>query len=71
MGAPDPTAGFVAVMTCSDADKAYPFVAGSDLRIALPYVDPESLRWHCRRAATYDDRSQQIAREMAYLFSKV
>lgn len=71
MDAPNPTAGFVAVMTCSDADKACPFVAGSDLRIALPYVDPKVSDGTADEAATYDERSQQIAREMAYLFSKV
>ena len=71
MDPPNPTESFVAVMTCSDADKACPFVAGSDLRIALPYVDPKASDGTPEEAATYDARSQQIAREMVYLFSKV
>lgn len=71
MDPPNPTEGFVAVMTCSDADKACPFVAGSDLRIALPYVDPKVSDGTPEEAATYDERSRQIAREMVYLFSRV
>ena len=71
MDPPNPTEGFVAVMTCSDADQACPLVAGSDLRVALPYVDPKVSDGTPEEAATYDERSRQIAREMAYLFSKV
>lgn len=71
MDPPNPTEGFVAVMTCSDADKACPFVAGSALRIALPYVDPKVSDGTPEEAATYDERSRQIAREMVYLFSQV
>lgn len=71
MDPPNPTEGFVAVMTCSDADKACPFVSGSDLRVALPYVDPKVSDGTPEEAATYDARSRQIAQEMVYLFSKV
>jgi arsenate reductase len=71
MDPPNPSDGFVAVMTCSDADKACPFVAGADLRIALPYVDPKVSDGTPEEAATYDERSRQIAREMVYLFSRV
>lgn len=71
MDAPNPTQGFVAVMTCSDADQACPFVEGAALRIAIPYVDPKASDGTPEEAATYDERSQQIAREMLYLFSRV
>jgi protein-tyrosine-phosphatase len=68
---PNPAEGFVAVMTCSDADRACPFVRGADLRIALPYVDPKASDGTADEAQVYDERSRQIATEMAFLFSRV
>ncbi|MEX1369391.1 MAG: protein-tyrosine-phosphatase, partial [Nannocystaceae bacterium] len=67
----NPDEGFAAVMTCSQADEACPFVHGSKLRIALPYVDPKVSDGTPDEAATYDERAQQIATEMFYLFSRV
>ncbi|MCR9162967.1 MAG: protein-tyrosine-phosphatase [Nannocystaceae bacterium] len=68
---PNPTEAFVAVMTCSDADEACPFVPGADLRVALPYIDPKVSDGTPDESATYDARSEQIAQEMVYLFSRV
>ena len=67
----NPSANFVAVMTCQSADEACPFVPGAQLRVALPYVDPEASDGTEREAAAYDERCAQIAREMLYLFSEV
>jgi hypothetical protein len=71
MDPPNPTAGFAAIMTCSDADEACPFVRGADFRIAVPYVDPKVSDGTPEEAATYDERSRQIATEMLYVFSRV
>lgn len=68
---PNPTEGFAAIMTCSDADQACPFVEGAELRVALAYIDPKESDGTPRESATYDARSRQIATEMLYLFARV
>jgi arsenate reductase len=69
--APNPTEDFAAIMTCSDADNACPLVPGAATRIAIPYVDPKASDGTDAEAATYDERSLQIATEMLYAFSLV
>lgn len=67
----NPQEGFAAVMTCTAADAACPFVPGADLRVGLPYVDPKESDDTPAEAQTYDERSVQIAREMFFLMSRV
>lgn len=67
----NPHGGFAAVMTCSAADEACPFVRGADTRIPIPYDDPKAADGTPQEAATYDQRSAQIAAEMLYVFSRV
>lgn len=62
-----PKAGFVAVMTCSQADAACPFVPGADKRIALPYDDPKVADGTPEEAARYDERVAQIGRDMVWV----
>lgn len=69
--ASNPSADFVAVMTCSEADQECPFVPGAALRVSLPYEDPKVADDTPQEAARYDERSRQIATEMLYLFSRV
>ncbi|HEY6877527.1 MAG TPA: hypothetical protein VI299_05880 [Polyangiales bacterium] len=69
--ASNPHEGFVAVMTCSQADKNCPSIQGSSLRVAVPYEDPKVSDGTPEEAATYDQRAKQIATEMFYLFSRV
>jgi arsenate reductase len=69
--APNPSEGFVAVMTCSAADAACPIVFGAEARISIPYEDPKAFDDTEREAAMYDERCRQIAREMLYVFSLV
>lgn len=68
---PNPTSGYAAVMTCSHADENCPLVRGCDFRIAIRYDDPKAADGTPAEAATYDERSRQIAREMLYLMSRV
>ena len=68
---PNPQTDFAAVMTCSDADASCPFVKGAELRVALPYVDPKASDGTPAEATTYDERRDQIAREMFDLFETV
>jgi arsenate reductase len=68
---PNPKTEFCAVMTCSQADKTCPIVAGASFRIAVPYDDPKAFDDSPEETEKYDERCQQIAREMLYIFSKV
>jgi arsenate reductase len=68
---PNPNSGYAAVMTCSHADENCPLVRGCDFRIAIRYDDPKLADETPAEAATYDERSRQIAREMLYLMSQV
>jgi arsenate reductase len=69
--APNPTNNFIAVMTCSDADEACPMVEGAASRFAITYDDPKAFDGTSEEKARYEERSQQIAREMLFLFSLV
>jgi len=68
---PNPTNNFIAVMTCSDADEACPTVEGAASRFAITYEDPKAYDGTSEENARYEERSQQIAREMLFLFSIV
>lgn len=66
----NPSEGFAAVMTCSDADAACPFVPGAALRVPLTYEDPKAADGRPEEVSVYDERCRQIATEMLYLFSR-
>jgi hypothetical protein len=63
----NPKNNFAAVMVCSEADKACPFVEGAESRIGLPYQDPKEFDNSPLKEAKYDERCRQIAREMFYI----
>ncbi len=67
----NPASAFVAIMTCSAADGACPFVAGAEKRIAITYQDPKIADYTGQQAAVYAERSLEIASEMFYVFSKI
>ena len=67
----NPAEGFVAVMTCSEADAACPVVLGAALRAPIRYEDPKVADGTPQEAAVYDERCLQIATEMLHLFSRV
>lgn len=67
----NPKSDFLAVMTCSQADKTCPNVEGASLRVALPYEDPKAFDDTAEEGAKYDERCKQIATEMLYIFSQV
>lgn len=62
---------FVAVMTCSEADKNCPFIPGASLRVPIPYEDPKESDGSEQETAIYDERCKQIATEMFYIMSQV
>jgi arsenate reductase len=67
----NPTSGFAAIMTCSQADESCPLVRGAASRIAIPYEDPKAFDGTPGEARAYDERSAQIAREMTFIFSRL
>lgn len=68
---PNPAKGFIAVMTCSDADEACPIVHGALSRYAIRYEDPKVFDGRPNEKEGYAERSRQIAREMFFLFSMI
>jgi len=67
----NPTSGFAAVMTCSDADETCPFIPGAEARIPLLYEDPKEFDKTPLMVEKYQERSRQIATEMFYVFSQL
>ena len=67
----NPKSKFAAVMTCSQADEACPFVPGAAARIPITFEDPKAFDYTPIQAAKYAERSVQIATEMFYVFSKI
>ena len=68
---PNPQGGFVAVMTCSQADAACPLVQGAATRLAVPYEDPKVADGTPEEAAKYDERVEQIGRDLVWVFAQV
>ncbi len=68
---PNPSKGYCAVMTCSQADDACPLVMGCDLRMPIRYEDPKVADDTEFEAQRYDERSAQICSEMLCMMSLV
>jgi arsenate reductase len=67
----NPQSGFVAIMTCSQADGGCPFIAGAEKRIPITFDDPKAFDNTPQQAEKYKERSLQIATEMFYVFSQI
>jgi arsenate reductase len=67
----NPHGVFASIMTCSHADENCPVVPGSEVRIPVRYEDPKEFDDTAVESVKYDERSQQIASEMFYVFSRV
>jgi protein-tyrosine-phosphatase len=67
----NPGEDFCAIMVCSDADEACPFVPGAAERISLPYDDPKAFDGTPQETAKYDERCREIARDLFYVFSRL
>ena len=68
---PNPNSEFGAIMTCTDADEACPFVPGAKARFSLPYEDPKKFDGTELQAQMYEERSRQIASEMKFVMEEV
>jgi len=67
----NPSAGFAAIMTCSQADGGCPFISGAEKRIPITFDDPKAFDHTPQQAEKYQERSLQIATEMFYVFSQI
>jgi arsenate reductase (thioredoxin) len=67
----NPSSNFAAIMVCSEADAACPFVPGADGRFAIPYEDPKNFDGTPTETQAYDERCRQIAREMFFVMKHV
>jgi arsenate reductase len=67
----NPSSGYCAVMTCSEADDACPLVMGCDLRMQIRYEDPKVADNTDFETQRYDERAAQICTEMLYMMSRV
>lgn len=63
----NPQKDFIAVMVCSEADEDCPIVFGSKTRFALPYEDPKAFDGTTDEQAAYDNKVEEIGREMLHL----
>lgn len=67
----NPKSGFVAILTCSQADAGCPFIAGAEARIPIMFDDPKIFDNTPQQARKYNERSIQIANELYYVFSQI
>lgn len=67
----NPKSAFAAILTCSSADEACPFIAGAERRIPVTYEDPKLFDNTPQQNEKYLERSNQIATEMKYVFEQV
>jgi hypothetical protein len=58
----NPQEGFAALMVCSEADAACPFVKGASLRVSMPYLDPKIYDGSAFEAVKYAERRDDIGR---------
>ncbi len=68
---PNPLNGFAAVMVCSEADEACPFVPGAEARFAIPFDDPKNFDNTVLEATKYDERVEQMGREFFFVLKSV
>jgi arsenate reductase len=67
----NPHSNFAAIMTCSDADENCPFIPGVELRVGTTYDDPKAFDGSVQQDQKYLERSNQIALECLYVFSRI
>jgi hypothetical protein len=60
----NPQEGFAALMVCSEADAACPFVKGASLRISMPYLDPKVFDGGAYESVKYAERRDDLGRLM-------
>lgn len=67
----NPKTNFIALMTCSIADKSCPVVVGAVSRYAIHYADPRLCDDTPVETTAYNERCREIAGEEFYIMSQV
>ncbi|TGK08039.1 hypothetical protein EHO59_04675 [Leptospira semungkisensis] len=67
----NPKKNFIAIMVCSSADEACPFVPGAEARISLPYPDPKAFDNTKEASQKYIETCETIAREILFVFQNL
>jgi len=67
----NPNSNFAAIITCDHADKNCPIIFGAEKRFPVRYSDPKEFDGSDIQLEKYQEKSQQIAEEMFYIFEKV
>lgn len=67
----NPKSEFAAIMTCSQADDACPFISGAEKRIPITFEDPKAFDNTPQQEEKYNERNLQIATELFYVFSQI
>lgn len=67
----NPLSDFAAIMTCAQADAGCPFISGADKRFPITYDDPKAFDNTPLQKQKYQERSNQIAAEMFYVFAQI
>lgn len=67
----NPNEHFIAVMVCTDAEEACPFVPGATHRFALPYLDPKHADGTADAPSIYDECSRTIASELLFVIRQI
>lgn len=62
---------FIAILTCTDAEAACPFIPEAEARLSLKYEDPKKADGTAAEEQAYTARNHQIATEMCYIFSNI
>ncbi len=67
----NPQKDFAAIMTCSDADVNCPVVIGAEARFPINYDDPKEFDGTELETIKYDERFEEIGKEMVFVFDMV
>ncbi len=67
----NPQKDYIAVMTCSEAEKNCPVVFGAEKRFSIRYNDPKESDGTNVEEREYFERCREIAMEMVYVFKAV
>jgi arsenate reductase len=67
----NPQRDFAAVMVCSEAGEACPFVPGADRRFLLTFADPRHADGAPNAQEAYDDACRTIASELNFILKNI
>ena len=63
----NPQQDYIAVMVCTDADENCPYLPLAEKRISIPYTDPKAFDNTDLESIKYDEKVQEIGREMLFV----